>query len=335
MNAAEWLISAVWAALTVYTLFSGFDFGRAFWDLQAGSASRGRERRRLIDGTAAPLREASHLWLIFAVMLCWLGFPDAFAAVTSTLYLPLSAAALGILVKGAMVTYRRASPDHGRRRGLEQAPAIVSLVTLFLLGSAAGAIASGQVPPGIGEGDPIGSWLSPTATVAGLLTVSVAVYLAAVSLCGDARQTGHDDLADEFRSKAMAAAAVTGSVAMLGLLMSRWDAPWLYHGLATDGLPYALTAVAAGTISIPMLVERRYTTAKVTACIATATLLWAFAAALHPWILPPHTTINDATANAGALREPPVVATMVILAAVCARSPLLRGPILHSLTRTH
>ena len=36
------------------------------------------------------------MWLIFCFVILWTGFPEAYASVTLTLYVPLTLAALGI-----------------------------------------------------------------------------------------------------------------------------------------------------------------------------------------------------------------------------------------------
>ena len=69
------------AAITLYATLGGADFGGGLWDLLAGGDRRGRAPRALIDESITPVWEANHVWLIFALVIFWTGFPDAFAAV--------------------------------------------------------------------------------------------------------------------------------------------------------------------------------------------------------------------------------------------------------------
>ena len=85
--------------------------------------------------------------------------------------------------------------------------ALSSLATPFFLGTVAGGVASSRVPPGASPGDVVISWLNPTSILGGVLAVLVCAYLAAVFLCLDARREGHDDLADQFRTRALGTAA--------------------------------------------------------------------------------------------------------------------------------
>src|SRR5689334_18635449 len=97
MSLAEIVLSLMWVGLTAYTLFGGADFGAGGWDLLAGGSVTGAGRRQLIEHSLSPVWEANHVWLIFVLVVLWTGFPAAFAAIASTLYLPLTAAALGII----------------------------------------------------------------------------------------------------------------------------------------------------------------------------------------------------------------------------------------------
>ena len=72
-----------------------------FWSLLAGGGDRGRRPRELIDWAIGPVWEANHVWLIFVLVVLWTGFPSAFEAIFSTLFIPLSLAALGIVLRGA------------------------------------------------------------------------------------------------------------------------------------------------------------------------------------------------------------------------------------------
>ena len=88
-------------AIVMYAIFGGADFGAGFWDLVAGGADRGERPREVIDHSIGPVWEANHVWLIFCFVLLWTGFPEAYASVTLTLFVPLTLAALGIVLRGS------------------------------------------------------------------------------------------------------------------------------------------------------------------------------------------------------------------------------------------
>jgi cytochrome d ubiquinol oxidase subunit II len=87
--------------VTMYAVFGGADFGAGFWSLLAGGGDRGRRPRALIAWAIGPVWEANHVWLIFVLVVLWTGFPSAFESIFSTLFIPLSLAAFGIVLRGA------------------------------------------------------------------------------------------------------------------------------------------------------------------------------------------------------------------------------------------
>jgi cytochrome d ubiquinol oxidase subunit II len=201
MNAAQAVLAVMWIGLTLYALLGGADFGAGFWDLFAGDAQRGRPQRMLIDHVIGPVWEANHVWLIFVLVLLWTAFPPVFAAVMSTLYIPLTLAALGIIGRGAAFAFRKAVTEEWQQRLFGAVFAISSILTPLFMGAVAGAIASDRVPPGLAAGNLITSWLNPTSILGGVLAVGTCAYLAAMYLCHDAERLGWPDLADVFRRR--------------------------------------------------------------------------------------------------------------------------------------
>jgi cytochrome d ubiquinol oxidase subunit II len=301
MTAAEAVLAAMFVGLTAYVLFAGADFGAGVWDLLAGGTRRGRAPRDLIEHSLAPVWEANHVWLIFVLVVLWTGFPPAFAAVASTLYIPLTLAALGMIARGAAFAFRKTVPSLGPQRFFGAAFAFSSFCTPFFLGAVVGGIASGRVPPGIAAGDVLTSWLNPTSVLGGLLAIGVCAYLAAVLLCGDAGREVSAELADYFRTRGLVTAVLVGVVALAGVLVLRSDAPALFDGLTHRGLPLIIFSGLAGLGSIGLLVRRRYGWARIAAALAVVAVLWGWAAAQYPYILPPAVPIADAAASRSTL----------------------------------
>ena len=101
MTLPELLLGVMFVGLIAYALFGGADFGAGIWDLLAGGTKRGARHRELIEHSIAPVWEANHVWLIFVLVVVWTAYPRAFGAIFSTLYVPLFAASLGIIVRRA------------------------------------------------------------------------------------------------------------------------------------------------------------------------------------------------------------------------------------------
>ncbi|TMR13435.1 cytochrome d ubiquinol oxidase subunit II [Nonomuraea turkmeniaca] len=297
MPLPEIMLAVLWVGLTAYVLFAGADFGGGIWDLLAGGAVTGRRQRALVEHSIGPVWEANHVWLIFVIVLMWTGIPPVFAAVASTLYIPLTLAALGIIGRGAAFAFRKVSTELWQQRLFGATFAFSSVVTPFFLGTVAGAIASGRVPPGIAKGDLVGSWVNPTSLAAGALAVGTAAYLAAVYLTRDAERAGAADLVDAFRRRALGCGAVVGVLSAVGLLVLRADAPALFAEITSGrALPLLLLSVVAGLASLVLLWRRAYLAVRVTAALAVTGLLWGWGVGQYPSLLP-GVSLADAAAT--------------------------------------
>ena len=109
MSSTDVVLVVLWIGITAYAILGGADFGAGLWDLLAGNAETGRRPRHLIDRAITPVWEANHTWLIFDLVVLWTAFSPAFAAVMSTLFVPLCFAALGIVLRGAGFAFRHVS----------------------------------------------------------------------------------------------------------------------------------------------------------------------------------------------------------------------------------
>ena len=115
MTKADVVAGILWVGVTLYAVFGGADFGAGFWSLFAGSRDEGARARALIDWAIGPVWEANHVWLIFVLVVMWTAFPTAFAAIFTTLFIPLSLAALGIVLRGAGFAFQHTARRLGGR----------------------------------------------------------------------------------------------------------------------------------------------------------------------------------------------------------------------------
>ena len=192
--------------------------------------------RRVVDHSIGPVWEANHVWLIFVLVVLWTGFSEAFASIMLTLFVPLSLAALGIVLRGSSFAFRKEVYRTSSRRNFGAAFAISSVIVPFCMGAVAGAIASGRVPAGGVAGDTWDSWINPTSILGGVLAVSVCAYLAAVYMVWDARRFGDDEMAEYFRRRAIGAAVVTGARRARRDLRAARRRPYVFDGLTSRAL---------------------------------------------------------------------------------------------------
>ncbi len=277
--------------IAAYIVLAGADFGAPFWTLTA-RGERAEEIRQQTHRSMAPVWEANHVWLIFVLVVCWTAYPEVFGSLFSTLWIPLLLAALGIVLRATSYVVG----------GEADRPVVVwistasSLLAPFFLGTVIGAIAGGTVPLGNAAGDPITSWLNPISITVGILAVIFCAYLAAVYLAADAHRSGRPDLADAFRTRAIAAGVVSGLVAVAGLLVMGTDDSSIYDGLVSGGgLVAVIISGIAGIGAIGLLVARKFSGARVAAALATAAVVAGWGLAQSPDILP-GLTLDEAAA---------------------------------------
>lgn len=292
------------AGIILYGVFGGADFGTGLWDITAGGADRGARPRALIDHAIGPVWEANHTWLIFCLVILWTGFPTAFAAIMTTLYIPLGIAAFGIVLRGSGFAFRKVSMRTAEQRLNGIAFAASSVLTPFCFGAVAGGVASGRVPSG-GHGDPITSWLNPTGVLGGVLAVLTCSYLAAIFLIAEAHREGAPDLEQWSRRRAILAALAAGTTALAGLFVLHTDAHRLWTRLLHVGWPLIAISAAAGLATLlatatPAL-RRRPTLLRPLGSLAVAAVLAGWGVAQYPDLLGTHLTLHSGAAPAATM----------------------------------
>ena len=313
MSTADAVAGVLWIGATLYAVFGGADFGAGFWGLVAGSGERGRRARALVDWAIGPVWEANHVWLIFVLVVLWTGFSVAFESVMSTLFIPLSLAALGIVLRGSGFAFHKQAARSGYRLFAERLFGVSSLVTPFFMGTVVGAIASGRVPVGNAAGDAVTSWLNGVSILTGALFVATSAYLAAVFLVSDARRAGDEDLEEYFATRALAAAIAAGALAVAGRFVYRADARYIYDGLTGDALPLVILSAVCGAGVLFLLWRGRRRGTRPLAVGAVVAVIWGWGVAQHPYLLPQSLTISDGAGNSTTMEAILIVFVAAVL----------------------
>jgi cytochrome bd ubiquinol oxidase subunit II len=299
------IAAAALASLVLYAILGGADYGGGVWDLLA-RGERGAVERELIAHAIGPVWEANHVWLILVAVLLFACFPPAFAAIGTTLHVPLSLLLLGIVLRGSAFVFRAygASGPPGRIPW-GRVFAIASTGTPVLLGVCAGAIASGaiRVDRATGRAAPefVRSWLAPFPIALGLLTLALFALLAAVYLT---LETTDAELRRAYRKRALVMEVIAGALAFVSLALARSGAPRLFHGLMESPWSATLqgTTAAAALGACGALATRRYATARVLAAAQVGLVIVGWALAQLPYAVPPDLTLADAAAPDSVLR---------------------------------
>jgi cytochrome bd ubiquinol oxidase subunit II len=316
LSTADAAAAVLWFGVTLYAVFGGADFGAGFWTLVAGDGERGKRARALIDWAIGTVWESNHVWLIFVLVVLWTAFPEAFASIMSTLFIPLSLAALGIVLRGAGFAFHQVAARASARRLSVWAFALSSVLTPFFMGTVAGAVASGRVPIGNAKGDPVTSWLNPVSLLIGVLFVAAGAYLAAVFLVSDARRSGSRELERYFTVRALGAAAAAGVIAVAGIFVLRSDARYIYDGLTSEGLPLVIGSAACGAAALALLWRGARRGVRALAVGAVVAVIWGWGAAQYPYLLPETLTVEDGAASSNTLTALLVVFGIAVVVVV-------------------
>jgi cytochrome bd ubiquinol oxidase subunit II len=325
------LAGVAFAAVCLYLLFGGADFGGGVWDLLA-SGPRAAAQRRAVARAIGPIWEVNHIWLIFVVVILFAGFPPAYAAMSVALHVPLTLFLVGVVLRGAAFAFRGfdpRGPDAERRWGWIFSAA--STVAPLLLGMIVGALVSGRIRVARGA-DGLGTvttgffapWLTPFSLAVGAFSVTLCAFLAATFLTVEL--SAEAALREDFRRRALGAGVAVGVCALLAFALAGTGAPRVREALAARpwSWPFhALTGVAA-IVALAALWRRQYRVARLAAGAQTVLVLLGWALSQYPFLIVPDVTV------AGAAAEP--ATRRFLLIATVAGVPVL-GPSLVVLFR--
>ena len=292
-------------SINAYVLFGGADFGGGVWDLLASGPRRARQRE-VISHAIGPIWEANHVWLILAIVLTFTCFPPVFARVGIVLHIPLTLMLVGIVLRGSAFTFRSYDTEHdAAQRRWGRIFASASAVTPMLLGICIGAVASGRVGGPLEGGFTerfVAPWATPFAFSVGAMTLALFAFLAAVFLTMESRDR---ELCEDFRRRAIGAGVAVFVTSALALLLAiGGDAPLMLQGLLGSGwaLPlHVLTGTAAiGAFTAVWL--RRYAVARIAASAQVSLIVWGWALAQYPYLLPPGFVIREVASPTATLR---------------------------------
>jgi cytochrome d ubiquinol oxidase subunit II len=301
MSTAELIAGVLWLALTAYAVLAGADFGGGVWDLFA-SGPRAHEQRNAVAEAMGPVWEANHVWLIFMITGLFTAFPVTFGVLALALYIPFTIAMTGIVLRGASFAFRA----HGAEAVGPTSPwgvifGVASVVTPFFLGTAAAAVASGSIhaPGGHLVSGYLDGWTTPLAIVIGLFALSICAYLAATYLMVE--NEDRPALLADFRRRAIAAALVSGALALLAVAISFFEGSRLLASLTGRGLPLFVLALLNGPLALWAVWRSRPRIARAAVIGQVVLVLWAWAIGQWPYLVPPDLTISATAAPAATL----------------------------------
>ncbi|MDY6055522.1 cytochrome d ubiquinol oxidase subunit II [Micrococcus sp.] len=167
------IIAVLWLG---YLALEGFDLGVGMLMKVWG---RDERRRRVLLNTIGPVWEGNEVWLITAIGAMFAAFPAWYAAVLSSLYLPMLILLFGLILRATSIEYRgKAETDRGRSTWTTLL-ALGSFLAAFTVGVLLALTTTGL--PLDANGDRVGgpfAWLTGWAVLGGVAVVALSIVQA-------------------------------------------------------------------------------------------------------------------------------------------------------------
>ena len=260
------------------------------------------------------------MWLIFVLVVLWTGFSSAFGAIFSTLFIPLSLAALGIVLRGSGFAFHKTARRSRGRDLAERLFGLSSLLTPFFMGTVVGAIAVGAGAARQRRRRPRQQLAQPAV---GADRGDVRRHLR-LRLGGVPRQRRPPRRRRRTSSATSpparsVAALVAGALAVAGIVDLHADAPYLYGRLTAEGLPLVIVSALCGLGVLVLLRRGAARGVRALAIGAVVAVVWGWGVAQYPYLLPKTLTIADGAAPSATLTSVLIVfgvAVVLVLPAI-------------------
>lgn len=128
------------AVLSAYAILDGFDLGSGTLHLFL----KGDKNRRIALNSIGPIWDGNEVWLVIAGGALFAGFPEVYATVFSTFYIPLILFLVFIIFRAVAIEFRSKEEMKWWRTGWDIAYSVSSALLAFLLGIVFGNVLKGM-----------------------------------------------------------------------------------------------------------------------------------------------------------------------------------------------
>lgn len=296
MNLHELWFVILGALFVGFLVLEGFDFGVGMLMEPLGRVAKGdpERHRRVVLNTIGPVWDGNEVWLIVAGGSMFAAFPNWYATVFSTLYLPLLAILFGMILRVVAIEWRGKIDDTKWRSWADLGIAAGSWLPAVLWGVAFAVLVRGlPVDANHRVHLSFGDIINPYTALGGVATAALFLFHGAVFLV---LKTAQGVREDALRFATILSLPVTAIVAAFGL----WTQ--LAHG--KEWTWYVLAAAVVAQLVAVGLVWRQWIGLKVmtgnpregwtfacTTVVVAAVVVLLFGA-LYPNLVP--STLNPA-----------------------------------------
>ncbi|MCC5931966.1 MAG: cytochrome d ubiquinol oxidase subunit II [Cyclobacteriaceae bacterium] len=183
------VIVFLYLSILLYLILGGADFGAGIIELF--SSSKHKNKTRLLTYQAiGPVWEANHMWLIIAIVILFVGFPEIYSTLSTFLHIPLLIMLFGIVARGTAFIFRHYDAVKDQMQSVYNFIFVYSsFITPLFLGIIAASVISGSIDTSADTfiSAYIFSWLGWFQVSVGLFTVLICGFLATVFLVGETK----------------------------------------------------------------------------------------------------------------------------------------------------
>ena len=227
------ILSVLFVALVAYCVAGGADFGVGIIEMLSPKAERKRVRE-LSEHAIGPIWEANHVWIVLIIVILFVAFPKVHTQLTTSMYIPLLAMLVGIVLRGTAFTFRYydIAEDVHSERLWTWLFRLGSLLVPVSFGAIAAAMHHGTIPSTTTTvwGSYVAPWFTFYSLCTGVFVASLFAWIAAVFLCTEL------DARDNLQAWIRRARIFGLACAALGALAS-------------------VTAMVGGTLEVPHLLR--------------------------------------------------------------------------------
>ncbi|BBX70402.1 cytochrome d ubiquinol oxidase subunit II [Mycolicibacterium psychrotolerans] len=263
-----------------FLVLEGFDFGVGMLMIPFGAVGAGdpEQHRRAALNTIGPVWDANEVWLITAGAAMFAAFPNWYATVFSSLYLPLLAILFGMIVRIVGIEWRGKVDDPRWRGWADLGIAVGSWLPAILWGVAFAVLVQGLPIDADGRSQAtLTDVVNVYTLLGGLATASLFAFYGSVFV---ALKTAGPVREDAFRFARILSAPVVVLAGGFGL----WTQ--LAHGKTWTWLALAVAVVALLTAVRLMWSHEREGLAFVSTILVVAAVAVLLFGSLYPNLLP-------------------------------------------------
>lgn len=250
------VIAYLWASICLYILLGGADFGAGIVELVSKPKHR-RAVRGIMYRAIGPIWEANHMWLIIAIVILFVGFPEIYTTMSVYMHIPLVLMLLGIMARGTAFAFRHYDAVTDDMQAVySRIFTLSSLITPLFLGIIAAATVSRTIDTQAGDflSAYVFSWLNGFGISVGLFTVAICGYLAAVFAVGETADDGHQRMLTRLARSFIAIVVVCGAAVFL--TAHRSEIPLLHWIFGDLWGQLAITAASLSLIGLFIAFKR-------------------------------------------------------------------------------